>query len=200
VRFGSLRNGRSRRFSADHEIFRRLGDQSSWTAAEDEVVGSFGRTMRLGPMPSYLAFWRCKGMARMDEWEAHFHSPEAHRDIAENATQRAIHLQYGGCYDELLPGAAPDHGALFCIEYFAAPSRMANAEILQRHQVRATSKAHLCFLLRRIGRLGPGPGGIAVWSFPDYVALEPFERARDDAHPLHPTEVGVYRWFGREIL
>ena len=83
------------------EIFRQLGDQSSWTAAEDALVGSFGRTMRLGPMPSYLAFWQCKGMARMDEWEAHFNSPEAQFDHAEKATHRAIHLQHGGCYDEL---------------------------------------------------------------------------------------------------
>jgi hypothetical protein len=65
-------------------------------------------------------------------------------------------------------------------------------------------KARLCFLLRRIGRLGPGvgsgAGNIAVWSFPDYVALEAFERARDDSDPLCPADVGIYRWFGREIL
>jgi hypothetical protein len=182
------------------EIFRRLGDQSSWTASEDELAGSFGRTMRLGPMPGYLAFWRCNGMARMDQWEAHFHSPAAHRDVAENATHRAIHIQHGGCYDELFPGAAPDRDALYCIEYFAAPGSIADAEVLQRHRARAKAPAKLCFLLRRIGRLGPGPGGMAVWSFPDYAALEPFERARDDADPLRPTDVGVYRWFGREIL
>jgi hypothetical protein len=184
------------------EIFRRLGDQSSWTDSEDELAGSFGRTMRLGPMPGYLAFWRCKGMARMDEWEAHFHSPAAHADVAENATHRAIHLQHGGCYDELLAGPPVDRSALFCIEYFAAPSSLADAEILSRYKSRAMAQpqASLDFLLRRIGRLGPGPGCIAVWSFDDYVALEPFERARDDADPLRPAEVGVYRWFGKEIL
>ena len=184
------------------EIFRQLGDQSSWTAAEDRLVGSFGRTMRLGPMPSYLAFWQCKGMARMDEWEAHFNSPEAQFDHAEKATHRAIHLQHGGCYDELLSNATVDRGALFCIEYFPALGRMSNDEILRRHEARARQhpKAKLDFVMRRIGRLGPGPGGLAVWSFADYVALEPFERARDDDDPLRPPEVGVYRWFGREIL
>ena len=50
------------------EIFRQLGDQSAWVDPDDTLVGSFGRTMRLGPMPSYLAFWKCKGMKRMDEW------------------------------------------------------------------------------------------------------------------------------------
>jgi hypothetical protein len=48
------------------EIFRQLGDQSAWVDPDDTLVGSFGRTMRLGPMPSYLAFWKCKGMKRMD--------------------------------------------------------------------------------------------------------------------------------------
>ena len=90
------------------EIFRQLGDQSAWVDPDDTLVGSFGRTMRLGPMPSYLAFWKCKGMKRMDEWEAHFNSPEAQFDVAERATHRAIHLQYGGCYDELITGPAVD--------------------------------------------------------------------------------------------
>jgi hypothetical protein len=184
------------------EIFRHLGDQSSWTAAEDALVGSFGRTMRLGPMPSYLAFWQCKGMARMDEWEAHFNSSEAQFDVAEKATHRAIHLRHGGCYDELVIDSAVDRSALFCIEFFPTHSRISNDEILLQHKARAAAhpRATLCFLLRRIGRLGPGPGGIAVWSFADYVALEPYERARDDDERLRPTDVGVYRWFGREIL
>lgn len=184
------------------EIFRQLGDQSSWTAAEDSLVGSFGRTMRLGPMPSYLAFWQCKGMARMDEWEAHFNSPEAQFDHAEKATHRAIHLQHGGCYDELVTGPAVDRTKLFCIEYFPTPSRISSDEIMLRYNARAAahSQAILNFVMRRIGRLGPGPGGLAVWSFADYAALEPFERARDDEDPLRPTEVGIYRWFGREVL
>lgn len=184
------------------EIFRRLGDQSSWTASEDVLAGSFGRTMRLGPMPGYLALWKCKGIRRMDEWEAHFHTPEAHRDLAENATHRAIHIQYGGCYDELDTGPAVDRTALFCIEFFAAPGAMSDEEVRRHYASRAHQhrQATLNFLLRRIGRLGPDPGSIAVWSLPDYVALEPFERARDDDDPLRPAEVGIYRWFGREIL
>jgi hypothetical protein len=184
------------------EIFRQLGDQSSWTASQDTLAGSFGRTMRIGPMPGYLAFWRCKGMKRMDEWEAHFNSPDAQFDVAEKATHRAIHLQHGGCYDELLAGSVGDRGKLFCIEFFPAPSRFSDEEILRRHRARAERQptAQLDFVLRRIGRLGPGPGGIAVWSFADYCALEPFERARDDDDPLRPADVGVYRWFGKEVL
>jgi hypothetical protein len=184
------------------EIFRKLGDQSAWVDPEDTLVGSFGRTMRLGPMPSYLAFWQCKGMARMDEWEAHFNSPEAQLDIAEKATHRAIHLQHAGCYDALVADPPADRGRLFCIEYFAAHSRLQDAEIVRRIGARAAAEpaASLHFVLRRIGRLGPDPGCMAVLGFADYAALEGFERRRDDDDPLRPTAVGVYRWFGREIL
>ncbi len=184
------------------EIFRALGDQSTWTNPDDSLVGSFGRTMRLGPMPSYLAFWKCKGMARMDEWEAHFRSPAAHEDVAERATHRAIHLQRGGCYDELVTGPAPDREGLFCIEYFAASVRIGDREVAGHFESRARRRpeARLNFVLRRIGRLGPDPGGLAVWRLADYVALEPFERARSADDPFLPAETGVYRWFGREIL
>lgn len=184
------------------EIFRRLGDQSSWTDAEDTLVGSFGRTMRLGPMPSYLAFWQCKGMARMDEWEAHFNSTAAQFDIAEKATHRAIHLQHAGCYDELVSEPPADRGRLFCIEYFAAHGSIPDAEIVSRYKARTGSgtAAELHFVLRRIGRLGPDPGCLAVLGFADYASLEGFERERDDDDPLRPADVGIYRWFGREIL
>ncbi len=183
------------------EIFRHLGDQSAWTAPEDKMVGSFGRTMRLGPMPSYLAFWQCKGMDRMDEWEAHFRSPAGLTDAHELATHRAIHLQHGGCYDELVVNAKADRQALFIIEYFPVPSSVDSDDAVKHFKKRAkAASAKLDFLLRRIGRLGPEPSGLAVWSFPDYETLEPFERARDDADPFRPDRVGVYRWFGREVL
>lgn len=184
------------------DIFRHLGDQSAWTDPQDRLVGSFGRTMRLGPVPSYLAFWLCSGMRRMDEWEAHFNSPEAAHDRAERATHAAIHLQRGGCYDVVVEGPAVKRDQLHAIEFFPVASGDGD-EDLARHfkaRARALKTARLNFVLRRIGRLGPPPGGLAVWSFADYAALEPFERARDDAAPFAPQEVGIYRWFGREIL
>jgi len=184
------------------EIFRHLGDQSAWVDPDDTLVGSFGRTMRLGPMPSYLAFWKCKGMARMDEWEAHFNSPAAQFDVAEKATHRAIHLQHAGCYDELLAAPPVDRDRLFCIEYFAAHSAMPDADVVRHYRARAATEpgAGLNFVLRRIGRLAPDPGCLAVLSFADYATLEAYERRRDDDDPLRPTAVGVYRWFGREVL
>lgn len=184
------------------EIFRYLGDQSAWTDPHDKLVGSFGRTMRLGPMPSYIAFWQCKGMARLDEWEAHFNSEAGLRDRHENATHRAIHLQRGGCYDEVVEGPAVDRGGLHCIEFFAAPASAADGAMAGHFKARAahSSGAVLNFVLRRIGQLGPDPGHMAVWTFKDYAALEPFARAALDDDPFRPAEIGVYRWFGKEVL
>jgi hypothetical protein len=184
------------------EIFRYLGNQAAWTAPEDQLVGSFGRTMRIGPMPSYLAFWKCDGMSRMDEWEDHFRSDAGIRDTHELATHRAIHLQKAGCYDELLTGLAADREALFYIEYFGAGNSISNAQIATHFRDRAERQAGatLHFVLRRIGRLGPDPGAMAVWSVADYVALEAFTRVDLDADPYRPVDIGVYRWFGKEIL
>ena len=184
------------------EIFRYLGNQSAWTDPDDSLVGSFGRTMRLGPMPSYLALWKCSGMARMDEWEEYFRSEKGMRDAHELATHRAIHLQKAGCYDELFVGEAPDRLGLHYIEYFAAggddkPDIVA-APFIERSK--QTPGATLNFVLRRIGLLGPNPGGIAIWTVPDYVALERFVRVTPSGDRFRPTEAGVYRWFGEEIL
>lgn len=183
------------------EIFRYLGDQSAWTDPHDKLVGSFGRTMRIGPMPSYIAFWQCKGMARMDEWEAHFNSETGLRDRHENATHRAIHLQRGGCYDEIVEGPAVDRSSLHYIEFFAAPASTGDGSMAEHFKARAArGKAVLNFVLRRIGQLGPNPGHLAVWTFKDYAALEPFARLPLDDDPFRPAEVGVYRWFGKEVL
>lgn len=184
------------------EIFRTFADHSAWTAPEDGLVGNFGRTMRIGPTPAYLALWQCKGIERMDEWEAYFRSPEAALDRPEQATFRAIHLARGGCYDEVVEGPPVDRDGLICIEYFAAPESTPDEEVAAHFTTRAMAHAgaDLNFVLRRIGRLGPNPGCLAIWTFADYVAMEPFQRTSLGDDPYRPDETGVYRWMGRDIL
>ena len=184
------------------DVFRFYANQSAWTDPLDGLVGMFGRTMRLGPYPAYLAFWKCKGMARMDEWEAYFRSDAYLEHQSELATLQAIHLVRGGCYDILVEGPAAHPESLICIEYFGAPAAMADDRIVAHFRARegVGPGARLNFLLRRIGRLGPDPGCLAVWSFDDYVALEAFQRVELEGDPLGPVETGVYRWFGRDIL
>ena len=184
------------------EIFRFYADQASWTDPADGLVGLFGRTMRLGPYPAYLAFWKCKGMTRMDEWEAYFRSQAYLEHQSERATLQAIHLVRGGCYDILVEGPAAAPESLICIEYFGAAAATPDSAIVAHMRTReaASGGATLNFVLRRIGRLGPDPGCLAVWSFADYEALEPFQRTDLDGDPFAPVETGIYRWFGRDIL
>ena len=57
--------------------------------------------------------------------------------------------------------------------------KQASDAVIKKHfaaRAKAQKTATLSFVLRRIGMLGPPPGGLAVWSFADYVSLEPFER------------------------
>ena len=62
------------------------------------------------------------------------------------------------------------------------------------------AEAELNHVLRRIGRLGPDPGCLAVWTFADYVSMEPFQRTNLDGDSLCPSETGIYPWIGRDIL
>ena len=142
-----------------NQIFRQFANQSSWTDPDDGLVGMFGRTMRIGPYPAYFAFWKCKGMERMDEWEAYFRSEAFGSHKSEQATFEAIHLVRGGCYDALIDQSPVDQQALFCIEYFGADQADEDSAIIDhfRHREDACDGARLDFVLRRIGAWAPIP-------------------------------------------
>ena len=91
---------------------------------------------------------------------------------------------------------------LICIEYFGAPESVSDDELGSHFTVRALQhrEADLNFVLRRIGRLGPNPGCLAVWTFESYLAMEPFQRTSLDDDPYRPEETGIYRWMGKDIL
>ncbi len=183
------------------ELFRAFGDQASWTEAGDELVLNIGRTLRLGPHPPYMAFWRCKGMARLDEWEAHFNSEAGLADTYEQATHKAIYLSDAGCFDEVIAGPRAE-GGLHYVEFFDAPVASESGAMAEHFEARA--KRHpttqLNHVVRRIGRLGAPLGDMAVWTVADYVALEPLAREDHAPGPFRPHAAGVYRPFGAEIL
>lgn len=183
------------------EIFRALGDQASWDDPDDKLVLNVGRTLRLGPHPAYLAFWRCKGMARLDEWEAHFQSDSGRNDVYEMATHRAINLSDAGCFDEVVAGP-PAEGGLQYVEFLDAPRAAPDAAMADHFRARATrhSYATLNHVVRRIGLIGGPLGDMAVWTVADYVALEPLARETHADGPFRPRQAGVYRRFGQEIL
>ncbi len=183
------------------ELFRALGDQASWTDPDDELVLNVGRTLRLGPHPAYMAFWRCKGMARLDEWEAHFQSAAGLADSYEQATHKAIHLSDAGCFDEIAAGPRAD-GGLQYIEFLDVPGDTADTAMAEHFARRAERHvpADLNHVVRRIGLMGGPLGDMAVWTTPDYAGLEPLAREAHPEGPFRPRRAGVYRRFGQEIL
>lgn len=183
------------------EIFRRLGNQGSdWAeGAEDRVVLQLGRTLRLGPAPSYLCLWEVPSLARLDSWEDYFHSPAAARNGRSLAMHRAIHIQRAGLYD-ILDRAESLDAPLYLIEYIDPRERdddsirAAVANRTRRHD----ALRHI-LLLRRVGKAGPDPALLSIWATSGYAALEPILRDRP-MEGLQLVDIGVYRSFGEEVL
>lgn len=182
-------------------LFEHLGRQSSWVSDIDVKVANLGRAERIGPEPSVICLWRHPGMARMDEWEASFRTDEARRDPAFQATRLAIHFTRGGLYDEIV-GAAPLGGGLHYVEFFAAGEEHGDEAVRDHFTSRAKrySEGKLDFVLRRVGLLGPDPGGLAIWTFAGYAAAEPIIRERHGANPLRPLQAGLYWDFENALI
>ena len=169
------------------EVFRQLGKQcSDWVeGSADRLVLQLGRTLRLGPAPSYLAFWDIPDIGRLDSWEEYFASPDALLNRRSQAMHRAIHIQRAGLYDTLFGAAAGSH-PLYYLEYYrSVPPGLS---------VRTTG---LVYFLRRVGFLGPEAQGIAVWGCASYHEIEVLARREDGAPPM---DAGVYKGFGTETL
>ena len=184
------------------EAFRHMGDQSqSWVEPDaDRMILQLGRTLRFGPMPSYLAFWKIAGLERLDAWEDYFGSPAWHDNGRSQAMHRTIHIQRAGLYDELVEAEAFGEG-VHVVEYFdaeAATDDSAVAEAFARRRERHGGALEL--VLRRIGVWGPDPAHLAVWTFPAYAAMDGLLRDPVLAPGLRVATGGIYRRLGEEIL
>ena len=185
------------------DIFRFLGDQgSSWVeGAVDAMVLQLGRTMRLGPQPSYLAFWKIQGLHRLDDWEAYFSSDAWPRNRRSTAMHQAIHIQRGGLYDVVIEGPAAADGVHY-VEYFEANAALSNDDVASHFQAREARHpgGRLNYVVRRIGLLGPDPADLAVWTFASYAEMERIVRERHESPAVRVVTTGVYRKLGDEIL
>jgi hypothetical protein len=183
------------------EVFRYLGDQqSSWAEGQvDRMVLQLGRTLRLGPSPSYLAFWQIPDLTRADAWEAYFDSDAALRNRRGAAMHRAVHIQRAGFYDELVT-ATPRAEGFHYIEYFEADGSGEDLESAFKARANAHSEATLTFVLQRIGFLGPDPPHLAVWHLRTFSAIEGLARGAPAHAPVRVCAAGVYRPLGSETL
>lgn len=183
------------------EIFQYFAKQDHWTGEGDKKVVNIARTKAIGPWPACLCCWRVADISRLDEWEAHFRSDEALRDVSEKATFHALDFQRAGLHDALVLAPLPDDG-LHYVEFFHAGDDVSD-DALQDHfaeRAKAHPGGRLNVLLRRVGVLAPDPGGIAIWTFPDYVAMEGIARAHHGDHALRPRAAGLYRNVGFESI
>lgn len=177
------------------EMFRHFGRQD-WQSDKDVMVANLGRTMKIGPGPQAMCWWRISGFDRMDEWEAHFRTADGRLYMAESPVARALDFYRAGLYDVVF-GDGPVAPALHVVEFFDPAGRTAE-QLRSAFGARDAAAGRLVYLLARVGLLGPDPGGIALWSFPSYVAAEPFLRA-SAPQSCAVREVGVYRDFDEAI-
>jgi hypothetical protein len=183
------------------EVFRHNGNQqSAWSEGSvDRMLLQLGRTMRLGPRPSYLCLWDLPDIGRLDAWEDYFHSPAAARNPRSLAMHRSINIDRAGLYDVLDQGPSVE-APLYIVEY-CEPLRSEDDAIRRIFAERAKRhpEATPIRLLRRLGALGPDPAVLAIWGIASYAAAEPILR---DRFPdgLKLTDLGIYRDFGQEIL
>jgi hypothetical protein len=185
------------------EVFRYLADQgASWAEGQvDQMILQLGRTLRLGPTPGYLAFWRIPTIARADAWEAYFASDAASRNRRGGAMHRAIHIQRAGLYDELVAEPVAGEGYWY-VEFFDAAPDLEDAAVVApfADRRRAHAEARLCLVLRRLGFLGPDPAHLAVWEFPSYESMEAMARAAPLTRGVQIKTAGIYRRLGEETI
>ena len=180
------------------QVFRKLGHQD-WTGAGDKMIANVGRTQRLSGEPFYMCWWEIDGFARLDEWEAHFRTVEGRLYTAETPVSRAMRFTRNGLYDVLV-GEGPVPQGLHLVEFFDAAG--ASHDALRGHyatRIQAASPGKLSYLINRIGLLAPDPGGMALWTFADYVSAEAFIRTPPQGGPARIVQAGLYRNFGEEI-
>ena len=106
-----------------------------------------------------------------------------------------------GCYDEIVTGPPIETGLQY-VEYFK-PDEQFNYQHLKEvllDRAKLHKKGILNLALQRIGFLAPDPGGIIIWTFPNYATLEPIIRDHEWQQRLRIIGSGVYRSWGAEIL
>ena len=160
----------------DLETFRAQAaqGQEGWDSGyEDELVLSVGRTWRLGPDPGYMTVWHTR-----NAW------PGPDRRVGPDLSQRrggrfaleqpffqVARIDVAGCYDPLLEPVPARNGTYYA-EFFAAHDTADAVRSFYESRAKQHPEFTLNLLVQRIGKLAPEPGGLAVWTIPDFAALD----------------------------
>ena len=187
----------------DLETFRAQAaqGQEGWESGyEDELVLSAGRTWRLGPNPGYMTVWHTRnaGLERLDAWDRIFRSGEA--DHLEQPFFQVAQIDVAGCYDPLLEPVPVRKGTYYA-EFFGARDTTDTVRSFFESRAKRHPDFTLNLLVQRIGKLAPEPGGLAVWTIPNFAALDSIATEPDEPNtPIRLSAAGTYADFGSEIL
>ena len=176
--------------------------QAGWDDAygEDRLLLNVGRTWRLGPEPEYFAVWHAPahGLDRIDDWDRIFRAGAMERH--EQLFRRVARIDTAGCYDALREPLVGRGGTYYAELFRPTGSR---EEIARFYDGRIARRAglRLNLVALRIGKLGPEPGGLAVWTVPSFASLEQLARELDGVRePIELVSAGTYADTGQEIL
>lgn len=178
--------------------------QTGWEGdyGDDVLVLNVGRSWRIGPEPEYMCVWYSPnhGLERVDDWERAFRSGEA--DTHEEPFRLAGRIDQAGCYEPLLEPVVGTAGRYYGEHFEFAPGATADDVRAFYEQRRSRhSELQLNLLIDRIGKLGPGPRGLAVWGLPSWGHLDAIARELDDSDgPVQLVTSSLYADFGHEQL
>jgi hypothetical protein len=175
------------------EVFFSLGGQSAWRDPKDELLGQISCLGGIGPLPEHIAFCRFSTFKRLDEWENHFRSENHRSDRRMHAKHQAIEHWRAGCYDEFIPASKHLNSPRYYLE-FVTHSKEVNDRDLRARLVEKGQRAGatLEFALRRIGKLGPDPSDLVVWSMTRAYDVD----GLSNSYGLRIAAAGLYRNFG----
>ena len=105
-----------------------------------------------------------------------------------------------GCYTPLLEPVPARNGTYYA-EFFAARDTADAVRGFYESRAKQHPEFTLNLLVQRIGMLAPEPGGLAVWTIPDFAALDSVATELDGINaPIRLFAAGTYADFGKEIL
>ena len=178
--------------------------QQGWESSfsEDQLILNAARTWRLGPEPEYFTAWLSPNSTfdRLDEWDRIFRARDSETYGFDSPLRRVARMDYAGCYEPLIMPMRAKRG-IYYAEIFR-PNK-AGAAIRRFFEERAPNHRGftLNLLVRRLGRLAPDPGGLAVWTLPNFAALgEIAEELEGVSEPVELVRSGVYVDVGEEVV
>lgn len=195
----------SRRESVGLDQFHKVAGrgQEGWAGdyPDDVMVVNIGRTWRAGPGPEYMCAWYTakQGLDRIDDWEEVFRSSAA--DVFEEPFRLAARIDRAGCYVPLLEPVVGTSERYY-VEYFDYASGASSDDVRSAYEERRArhSDLQLNLVCDRIGRLAPGPRGLAVWGLPEWGALAQVAEELEDGEPVRLEDAGLFSWMGKETL